>query len=239
VEDPRQGRDALSRLLGHFQRRLGLRSPLWEPVSRIDVIDDPKRLARTARYVVLNPCRARLASDPLEWLWSTHRDLVGAVADPWVTADSLARALGRHEEGFIERFHAYVSGDPSVAVAGTRMPGPARAQPVPLEPLERIAAAAVAATRGTFADLERKGATRRLFVLLARHQGWRDTSLIASMCNMTPRNVRYVTRVRDPELLAAGALCLGDERLLRGVERPDEARGHLVASTRHRKNELP
>jgi hypothetical protein len=220
VEDLRQGRDAFGRLLGLFQRRLGLRRPLWEPVSRIDVIDDPKMLARTVRYVALNPCRAKLASDPLEWLWSTHRDVVGAVADPWVTAESLAGALDRHEKGFVERFHAYVSGDPSVAVAGTHMPGPARAQPVPLEPLERIAAAAVAATRGTFADLERKGVTRRLFVLLARHQGWRDTSLIASMCNMTPRAVRYIALVKDPALLAAGAMCLGDERLLRASGDP-------------------
>jgi len=42
---------------------------------------------------------------------------------------------------------------------------------------------------------------------------------------MTPRNVRYVAQMNEPELLAAGAMCLGDERLTRKVERPDEARG--------------
>jgi hypothetical protein len=237
VDDPRQGREAFGRLLGHFRRRLGLRRPLWEPVSRIDVIDDPKMLARTVRYVALNPCRAELVRDPLEWLWSTHRDVVGAVVDPWVTAESLARALGRHQDGFVERFHAYVSGDPSVNVAGTRPPMPAREQPVPREPLESIAAAAVAATRGTFADLERRGATRRLFVLLARHQGWRDTSLIASMCDMTPRTIRRLAHADDLELLAAGAMCLGDDRLLRAVKRPDETRGHSTPLRRYRKVE--
>jgi len=237
VEDPRQGRDAFCRLLGQFQRRLGLRRPLWEPLSRIDVIDDPKALGRTVRYVALNPCRAELASDPLEWLWSTHRDVVGAVVDPWLTAEQLARALGRDADGFVERFHAYVSGDPSVAVAGTRLPVPARAQAVTTEPLERIAKAAVVATRATFADLERKGATRRLFVLLARHQGWRDTALVARMCNASPRTIRRLAHADAPKLLAVGAMCLGDERLLRGIERPDRARGHSTAPSRRRKVE--
>ena len=73
------------------------------------------------RYTVLNPSRAGIVDDPLSWPWSTHRDVVGAIADPWVTAERLGAALGSRMAS-AQDIHAYVSGDPSVAIAGTPFP---------------------------------------------------------------------------------------------------------------------
>ncbi len=121
VEDPKAAQERLAGTLGAYARRFGDR---WHRVPEPAPIPDRKHLARQVRYVALNPCRSALCRDPLSWLWSTHRDVVGAVVDPWVTADRLADALGRPRGGFSARHHRYVSGDPSVAPGGTALPVP-------------------------------------------------------------------------------------------------------------------
>jgi hypothetical protein len=47
-----------------------------------------RKLARQVRYIVLNPCRDRIVGDPLSWMWSTQRDVMGATVQPWVTRDA-------------------------------------------------------------------------------------------------------------------------------------------------------
>jgi REP element-mobilizing transposase RayT len=67
----------------------------WLPVEMPTSVPNAKHAARQVRYLHLNPCRDGLAYDPLAWPWSTHRDAVGAVAEPWVPAPMLARELAR------------------------------------------------------------------------------------------------------------------------------------------------
>jgi len=74
-------------------------------------IPEDERLRRMIRYVLLNPCRAGLCTDPLAWPFSTHRDTVG-----------LAVPVVRKPAPNPGQFHRYVSGDPSVSVASTPMP---------------------------------------------------------------------------------------------------------------------
>jgi len=119
VEDPERD-ERLLRLLQHHTRRFG--GPGWVLADVERPIRDPGKIARNVRYIALNPCRARLVDDPLRWLFSTFRDIVGASADPWVTPSRLADALGRPRVGFARRHHAYVTGDPTVAPAARRMP---------------------------------------------------------------------------------------------------------------------
>lgn len=84
---------------------------LWDPIPPPVRIPDPAHLRRTVRYVLLNPCRAGLVPDPLSWPWSTHRDRVGLTAFP----------VGPIDRDPVS-FHAWVSGDPAVAIAGTALP---------------------------------------------------------------------------------------------------------------------
>lgn len=162
------------------------------------------------RYVHLNPCRAGLASDPLSWPWSTHRGLIGAELDPWVTTEALAGALGRPARGLGEWLHGYISGDSTVAVEGTELPAPARPTNLPGALLSTVRAAALSAT--PWSPPWRR---RQLVVELARHQGWTDAELIARAAGFCARSARRCCAAdRDRVAERAAALCLGDPRLL-------------------------
>jgi hypothetical protein len=213
LRDPAAARIRLNRLLGQLARRLGLRyvGEAAEPT----LIRDRAKLLRDVRYIGLNPPREGLASDPLAWLFSTHRDVVGATTDPWVDARRLARALGRPYRDFLAWYHAYVSADPSVSVAGTPLPRPTSPSEFTRIPLGRIAAAAAAATRSRPEEIRTTGLTRRLFVGLAREQGWRSTETLARACACSPRTIQRISHVD----VSPARLCLGDPRLLRGVLR--------------------
>ena len=46
------------------------------------VVQREKYLRRVARYIALNPVKARLCADPAEWPWSTHRATAGLEEAP-------------------------------------------------------------------------------------------------------------------------------------------------------------
>ena len=207
----------LARILGGFSHwhSPSKEDPIrWQPVPQPKAIEGPEHLRRQVRYVALNPCRDKLVRDPLEWQWSTHRDVVGAVADPWVTAPRLAPLLDENVRGFADSFHRYVSGDRSCDVRGTVPPRAPRPSQCARFPLERIMTAAAAATRQPLAAARTRGPARTAFVLLAHRQGWTDVRVLARACGMTTRGIRKLSGVDSPELLAAATLCLGDDRLL-------------------------
>ncbi len=99
-------------LLGASGQSLGI-PWLWQRLLEPEPLPNREHLRRTLRYVALNPCRDNLCRDPLEWPWSTYRDVLGATANPWTRAERLMTALkerGSPSE-FKVRFHAYVSGE--------------------------------------------------------------------------------------------------------------------------------
>ena len=191
----------------------GPRRTLWEPVPPPVPVPDVHHLRRQVRYLALNPCRAHLCRDPLSWIFSTHRDVVGAVVDPWVTATRLAAALGASPDGFAAAHHAYVAADPTVQVAGTPPPRAAPGRESPVVPLEAVAAAAAAALRLPPDAVGTRAAGRRLFVHLARHQGWRESGVLAKRCRVLPRQIRRLWG-QPAQGLDAARLCLGDRRLV-------------------------
>ncbi|MBI4699621.1 MAG: hypothetical protein HY744_00400 [Deltaproteobacteria bacterium] len=187
---------------------------LWEPLPQAEVVPDVQHLRRLVRYVALNPCRAGLARDPLSWPWSTHRDVVGAIADPWIDAERLAAALGRPVRGFAQAHHQYVSAAPEVSVTGTPFPSPATSQQVAGHPLAALVAAVAAASRGLPEDIRQRTRARALLALLAQRHGWCSARKLAAICAVDARTVRRCWQRSDPQGLAAAELCLGDERLL-------------------------
>jgi hypothetical protein len=199
----------------------------FEPAPPPEPVRDRKRLARDIRYVVLNPCRAGLACDPLAWTWSTHRDVVGAIVDPWVTPERLARELAMAEEGFAARYHAYVSGDPSVAVEGTAFPVPAAPTRLAYLPVARLVSAAAASHRRDPDDVRVRSRVRRTFIELAVGCGWRDPEVLADATCLTPDGVRWRMR-RAGEAPAAAWLCAGDERLCGTRTRAEAARAEAA-----------
>ena len=206
---PERDRFSLADLCGRFQRTVGLPSSSWERVPQPRLIHKRDELRRQFRYVALNECRAGLARDPLRAMWSTYRELFGAVADPWVDMNSVLADLGFRGAQGRERLHCYVSSDPSCAVDGTPLPGVRTGE----RSLERIVVAAAAATRAPVAAVRCRSPTRRAFVWLARSQGWDVTGPLAEICHCSGRAVRKIATHVDRRALAAAIACLADERL--------------------------
>lgn len=207
-------RRRLAAILGAFARCFR-RAEIWQPVPEPAPSSDGEKLARAVRYAALNPCRrwsggARLVDEPVAWLWSTHRDVMGLVVDPWIDAAGVAAALGWPTDGAAARLHRYVSSDPSVAVAGTALPRARSPSELASDGLDRILFAAVRATRAGPTDVARRGATRTLFLGLARRQGWRNWSALAARCAICPDRARDAAERCPESWLDAGARCLGE-----------------------------
>ncbi len=202
------------------------KGPLWGGVAEPAVFTAPDKVRRQLRYIALNPCRMsklgdelrQLAADPLAWWWSTHRDLVGATVEPWVRPQTLREFLGDDRPRFLRRWHRYVSSDPSVRVDGTPLPFPAPRRRHPRHPLEEVIAASLAATRAGPDVLGRRSRTRRLFITLAHHEGWRLNDQLAQVCGITTRSARRLAARPALEDLEAARLCLHDGRLRRGAQ---------------------
>ena len=111
ADSPLDEQQRLAKVMAGFSRRIGNAST-WQPLGEPRAVPDRLHLQRTVRYVHLNPCRWRIVGDPLCWPYSTHRDLLGAVVDPWTTQDRMARAIGLRGAHFPEWYHRYVSTDP-------------------------------------------------------------------------------------------------------------------------------
>lgn len=209
ADDPEKLRAQFAQRLAAFARAHDM-GRTWQRVPPVEIVR-PDRLVAVIRYTQLNPPRAGLVGDPLEWLLSTHRGVVGGELDPWVTADHLAEVLGRRREHFETWFHRIVTDDSSVRTGGTPLPQPAPERTIPAVPLEDIALAARSAARGS------RIVERRMFVALAQHQGWRDAELIARAAGITPDSVRRLARRLaqhpEPRLARVGALHLNDPRL--------------------------
>jgi hypothetical protein len=75
-------------------------------------------LLELARYVVLNPVRARMVPVPGQWLWSSYRATIGAESTPeWPDARQILAAFGDTEEQAVDRYVGFVAD-------GVREPSP-------------------------------------------------------------------------------------------------------------------
>jgi hypothetical protein len=197
-----QAESAYARWRNHHRQTSGAVFGPAPPVEQIP----PKQYARMIRYVLLNPCRAGYARDPLAWPWSTHRDRIG-LAFP---------RLGPLEAN-PERFHGYVSRDDSVDPAGTPLPV-LRSAPAQWAD---AAAAARAVLRAPVQELKRRGETRTLAVRTAWIHEFRDVEAITRETGLSRSRVYELVdglpvrggRIDDPAL-AAAVLVLGDRRFL-------------------------
>lgn len=213
VDDVLAAWERFYRILGALVRGFGRRT--WEAVPTFGPIPDAEEFSIAVRYVLLNPCRAYIVDDPVLWLWSSYRDVIGAVPDPWVSRKDLARLMGKSDTEFLPWFHRYVTAYERTSREGTPMP--VAAQPcVQIQySLQKIQHASAAALRQDPLEIHRRGKTRDLFLALANQQGWKDTSALADHCQISRRSVQRNTGVRvSAEELRAASLCLGDDRLI-------------------------
>ncbi len=68
---------------------------LWEGRYKSCLVDSEDYLLRCYRYIELNPVRARMTADPLDYPWSSHRCNARGVSDNLVQPHASYLALGR------------------------------------------------------------------------------------------------------------------------------------------------
>ena len=174
----------------------GENGPVWRRTPAPQAFQDAAHARRAVRYQALNPCRKGIVADPLAWTFSTHRECVGLTLTPIRSRVSDAVA-----------HHAYVSGDPSVDVAGTELPVRRASTPGERE-LEAVTSELL---RVPLADLRNERDARRLLIQLARDwAGW-GPGRAAEFCGVDPSTVWRAPQLgRDAERLAATVV--GDPR---------------------------
>ncbi len=75
------------------------------------LIKDEDRLLTVARYIVLNPVRAKLVENPKDWRWSSYRDTAGLGRHPsFVDTDWLRSSFSEDMESAAKQYIAFVSG---------------------------------------------------------------------------------------------------------------------------------
>lgn len=74
------------------------------------VVEKDAHLLELARYVVLNPVRARMVLAPGEWPWSSYRAMVGEADSPeWLEIRQILAAFGETERQAAERYARFVA----------------------------------------------------------------------------------------------------------------------------------
>lgn len=81
-----------------FNRKESRTGTLWENRYKSSPIETDCYLLACCRYVELNPVRARMAIDPVEYKWSSYRRHAGMETDfGWLDIDPCYQALGNSD----------------------------------------------------------------------------------------------------------------------------------------------
>lgn len=78
----------------YFNQRHGRSGTLWEGRYRSTIIESERYLLACMVYIDLNPVRAGMVAQPVDWRWSGHAHNLGWWADPLITPHALYWALG-------------------------------------------------------------------------------------------------------------------------------------------------
>ncbi len=77
-----------------FNRRHGRTGSLWQSRYQAKLVDESRYLAQLVTYIHLNPVRAGLVRDPVEYVWGGHREIVRRVRSPLVDVEDCLLCFG-------------------------------------------------------------------------------------------------------------------------------------------------
>jgi putative transposase len=97
-----------------FNWRHGVDGHLFQGRFYSRLVTSDPHLLELSRYIVLNPVRAGLCSDPSEWRWSSYRACTGSAPPPrFLARQWLLGVFGTTEPAAQEAFAAFVAQAPS------------------------------------------------------------------------------------------------------------------------------
>ena len=118
------------RYFNDLQRRTG---SLWEGRYRSTLIETDRYLLACMAYIDLNPVRAAMVAEPLDYAWSSHGFYVGARSDKLVTPHALFWDLANtpfgREAAYADLVRAGVSLDQQAALTRSALAGWALGDP--------------------------------------------------------------------------------------------------------------
>jgi len=101
-----------------FNRRHGLVGHLFQGRYKAILVQKDAYLLELARYLVLNPVRARMVLDPSEWPWSSYPAIIGEAPVPeWLDVDWLLGQFGKERRLAVAAYREFV-------MAGLGSPSP-------------------------------------------------------------------------------------------------------------------
>lgn len=78
----------------YFNHKYGRVGTLWQGRFKASVIDSERYFVTCCRYIELNPVRAGIVEQAIEYPWSSYAHQIGVKPDPLITDHSLYWALG-------------------------------------------------------------------------------------------------------------------------------------------------
>jgi putative transposase len=91
-----------------FNRRHGRVGHLFQARFHASLVERGEHLLALAAYVPLNPVRAGLCAQPVQWRWSSYRATLGLEPPAFVAIDRLLDLFGETREEARERYRSYV-----------------------------------------------------------------------------------------------------------------------------------
>lgn len=99
-----------SRYAQWFNRRTKRRGHLFEGRFRAVLVQKEPHLLELARYIVLNPVRAKLVSGAGDWRWSSYRATAGLVRAPdWLAVDWTLSQFGTRRSSALAAYRQFVA----------------------------------------------------------------------------------------------------------------------------------
>ena len=95
------------------QGRIQTTGHLFEKRYHALLVDADEYLLTLLRNIHLNPVRAKLASSPDDYPWSSHHAYLGRRAEPWVTTEFALRMLSTDRHHATEAYAALIASAPS------------------------------------------------------------------------------------------------------------------------------
>ena len=90
--------------------RYGRVGHLFQGRYKAILVDGDSYLLELTRYVVLNPVRAGMVASPVEWRWSSFRDMLGERTPPdWLATDALLAQFSCDREEAVRRYVQFVA----------------------------------------------------------------------------------------------------------------------------------
>lgn len=97
------------------QRTLATTGHLFERRYRARLVDADRYLLALVRYIHLNPVRAQMVADPLDYPWSSHRIYLGAPCPGWLQTGPVLKLFGATPDAARTAYLRFLSEAPNDA----------------------------------------------------------------------------------------------------------------------------